>query len=77
MQEGHRIWQDCSTCLATGKMYLGTTSEHPVNENSKQSTVNYTEIDCTACDGLGIRPWGWMVKDEVGTMPGGTECRLQ
>ena len=57
-------------CLLVLTFISDNTSEHPVNENSKQSTVNYTEIDCSDCDGLGIIPWGWMVKDEVGAMPG-------
>jgi len=70
MQKGQRIWKDCQRCLITGKLYMPSNSPYPVNIESKQDLISYTEIECEDCNGLGIKPWGWLRDEKETTMPG-------
>ena len=65
MQTGQRIWKDCKDCGGSGKQYQDATG----NIQSIQRTGD-TEIDCPTCEGLSIKPWGWLRDEKELTMPG-------
>ena len=66
MQTGQRIFKNCRGCYGTGKQYQDSTG-------SIQSVQRAGDIavDCTDCDGLGMKPWGWLRDEKETTMPGG------
>ena len=64
MQTGQRIWRDCGECSGEGLLYMHPNFSYPTNVESS------SPIDCYFCNGLGIKPWGWLRDDKEETMPG-------
>ena len=71
MQKGQRIWKDCEKCKGTGSLWSNPDYAYLISSPTETSpSTSYTEVDCTKCGGLGIRPWGWLRADKEDTTPG-------
>ena len=71
MQTGQRIYKDCARCLGDGKLW--DRDNFAYLEAGPVTTVPATggvEVDCPDCNGLGIKPWGWLRDEKEDTMPG-------
>jgi len=66
VQTGQRIWKDCKECLGAGVMHQRPHFAYPEAGQSDNSE----EVDCYYCDGLGVKPWGWLRDEKEETMPG-------
>ncbi len=66
MQTGQRIWKDDPACRGTGKQY----EHHGSIQSQPRGDGQDSEINCPECDGLGIKPWGWLRDEKETIMPG-------
>lgn len=68
MQTGQRIWKNCAECRGTGIQYLYR--DTIITAPSGWPEEPGEEVPCPKCNGLGIRPWGWLRDEKEETMPG-------